>query len=254
MRAPRLTIGCLVACAALLPALAPAQGCAAPAAPPRAAVPQMQARDPATWLGEHEAIGARMRQLRDADIVFIGDSITAHFSDEGRFGRLLPGRTALNLAVPGDQTENVLWRLDRLDLAALHPRQAVLLIGTNNLRGDDSACDILAGIAAIERRVRAAWPQVQLVVLGILPRGEGMAFALERRRDVNAGLRQMGVERGFSFIDPTEAFVCGGSNACGYYRDDLLHLLAAGYERYWSLLQPVLDGNVPGVSADIRTH
>lgn len=240
MRAPRLTIGWLLACAALLPALASAQ-CAAPATPPRPTLPYPQARDPAKWLGQHEAIRARMLQLPDADLVFIGDSITAHFSDEGRFERLLPGRKALNLAVPGDQTENVLWRLDRLDLAALQPRQAVLLIGTNNLRGDDSACDILAGIAAIEQRVRAAWPQVQLVVLGILPRGKGMAFALERRRAINAGLRQMSTARGFTFIDPTEAFACGGANACGYFQDDLLHLLPAGYERYWSLLQPVLN-------------
>ena len=240
MKAPRLTIGWLLAWAALLPALACAQDCVAPAAPPRAAVPRMQSKDPAKWLGQHEAIRARMRQLADADIVFIGDSITAHFSDDGRFERLLPGRVALNLAVPGDQTENVLWRLDRLELAALHPRQAVLLIGTNNLRGDDSACDILAGIAAIGQRLRAAWPQVQLVVLGILPRGAGMAFALERRRAVNAGLRRMSAEGGFTFIDPTEAFVCGGTNACGYFQDDLLHLQAAGYERYWSLLQPAL--------------
>ncbi|SFV00480.1 GDSL-type esterase/lipase family protein [Pseudoduganella namucuonensis] len=242
-------VAALMAVAAMvLPGAAIARDCAAgatgsPAA--RAATPQERVKDPAKWKPVHEAIIERMRLMPDADLVFVGDSITAHFSDEGRFERLpgLAGRKALNLGVPGDQTENVLWRLDRLDLASLQPREAVLLIGTNNLRGDDTACDILAGIAAIVDRMRAAWPKARIVVLGILPRGEGMRFAAERRRDVNDGLRELAAGRGFVFVDTTEAFLCGGGNACGYFQDDLLHLQPAGYERYWRLLRPVLGGN-----------
>ena len=224
-----------------LQACAFAQACGGSgAAPVRAATPQPQARNPAKFLAAHEAIRTQLRAMPDADIVFIGDSITAHLSDDGRFDTLpgLAGRKALNLAVPGDQTENVLWRLDRLDLASLKPRQAVLLIGTNNLRGDDGACDILAGIDAILRRARTAWPAAQLVVVGILPRGQGMQFAIARRRQVNAGLRAMD---GINFVDPTEAFLCGGGNSCGYFQDDLLHLLPAGYAHFWSVLRPVLE-------------
>ena len=231
-----------------LPAGAYAQACSGSgnssvAAPVRAATPQPQTRKEAVFLAAHEEIRSRLRAMPDADLVFIGDSITAHLSDEDRFKTLpgLAGRKALNLGVPGDQTENVLWRLDRLDLASIKPRQAVLLIGTNNLRGDDSACDILAGIDAILQRARAAWPAAQLVVVGILPRGPGMQFAIERRRGVNAALRAASATAGHIFVDPTAAFLCGGGNACGYFQDDLLHLLPAGYAHYWSVLRPVLE-------------
>lgn len=244
MAAPRLTALASLVLALSLPACAFAQACSSSsAAPVRAATPQPQARKPAKFLASHEAIRTQLRAMPDAEIVFIGDSITAHLSDEGRFDTLpgLAGRKALNLAVPGDQTENVLWRLDRLDLASLKPRQAVLLIGTNNLRGDDTACDILAGIDAILQRARTAWPAAQLVVVGILPRGPGMQFAIERRRDVNASLRAASAMAGFTFVDPTEAFLCGGGNTCGYFQDDLLHLLPAGYAHYWSVLRPALE-------------
>jgi platelet-activating factor acetylhydrolase IB subunit beta/gamma len=206
----------------------------------RAATPAVATKDPPKWMAQHEAIRARVDAAPPVDVVFVGDSITAHFSDGDRFAHLpgLAGRATLNLAVPGDQTENVLWRLDHLPLNKVHPAQAVLLIGTNNLRGDDTACDILAGIDAILGRLRAAWPDAQVVVIGILPRGKDMQFALERRRAVNAALAARSDIR---FVDPTEALLCGGSNACGYYQEDLLHLLPAGYERLWLALRPAIE-------------
>jgi platelet-activating factor acetylhydrolase IB subunit beta/gamma len=205
----------------------------------RAATPAVATKDPPKWQAQHEAIRARLAAAPPAEIVFVGDSITAHFSDDDRFAHLpgLAGHATLNLAVPGDQTENVLWRLDHLPLEQVHPRQVVLLIGTNNLRGDDTACDILAGIDAIIGRLRAAWPDAQVVVIGILPRGKDMQFALERRRAINEA---MAARRDIRFVDPTDALVCGGSNGCGYYQDDLLHLMPAGYDRLWSVLRPQL--------------
>jgi lysophospholipase L1-like esterase len=206
----------------------------------RAATPAVAAKDPPKWMAQHEAIRARVDAAPPVDVVFLGDSITAHFSDGDRFAHLpgLAGRATLNLAVPGDQTENVLWRLDHLALNKVHPAQVVLLIGTNNLRGDDTPCDILAGIDAIVGRLHAAWPDAQVVVIGILPRGKDMQFARERRQAVNEALS---ARTDIRFVDPTDAFVCGGSNACGYYQDDLLHLLPAGYERLWSVLRPKLE-------------
>ena len=210
--------------------------------PARAATAQEPARDPLKFERLHEAVLEQLKRTPDADLVFIGDSITAHLSDDNRFATLpgLQGRHPLNLGVPGDQTENVLWRLERLPLASLHPRQVVLLIGTNNLRTGDTACDIVAGIEAILKRVRGAWPDANIVVMGILPRGEGMAFSADRIQAVNAALRSLAADGSLTFIDPTAAFSCHGGNACGYYQNDLLHLLPAGYLRYWSLLQPVI--------------
>ena len=232
----------VTALAFLLCAAAGAQECPAGQGL-RAATPQPPGRKLESWTAQHQAVSERLKAMPDADIVFVGDSITAHFSDNGRWDKLpgLAGRKALNLGVPGDQTENVLWRLDHMDLPGVKPRQAVLLIGTNNLRTEDAPCDILGGIGAIVQRLHAAWPQAQLVVLGILPRGARMEYALERRQAVNAGLSAGAEAGGYRFVDTTGAFFCGGGNNCGYYQDDLLHLLPEGYERLWAVLQPVLQ-------------
>lgn len=211
----------------------------------RAATPAVSRKDPRIWQEQHAAIRSAVAAAPPVEIVFVGDSITAHFSDEDRFKRLpgLAGRVTLNLAVPGDQTENVLWRLDHLPLDAIRPRQAVLLIGTNNLRGDDTACDILAGIDAIIGRLHRAWPAARILVVGILPRGKDMQFAADRRRAINAALA---ARQDVRFVDPTEAFFCGGSNACGYFQQDALHLLPAGYDRLWSVLRPqIIDKESP---------
>jgi platelet-activating factor acetylhydrolase IB subunit beta/gamma len=234
----------IAAMALFLCAAAGAQECPAAGPAVRAVTPQPPGRKLESWTAQHEAVRVQLKAMPDAEIVFVGDSITAHFSDEGRWTRLpgLAGRKALNLAVPGDQTENVLWRLDRMELASVQPRQAVLLIGTNNLRTEDTPCDIVAGITAILQRMRTAWPDARLVVLGILPRGPAMQFALERRQAVAASLRTAAAAGGYAFIDPTEAFLCGGTNSCGYYQEDLLHLLPAGYERLWAILQPAIAG------------
>jgi predicted amidohydrolase YtcJ/lysophospholipase L1-like esterase len=212
------------------------------AAAARSVTAQPPAKDPAKFQRLHDEVRERLMRSRDADLVFIGDSITAHLSDDDRFSTL-PGlreRRPLNLGVPGDQTENVLWRLERLPLDLLHPRQVVLLIGTNNLRTGDGARDITAGIEAILKQVRGAWPKAQIVVMGILPRGDGMAFAADRIGAVNASLKALAADGALTFIDPAEAFRCNGGNGCGYYQQDLLHLQPAGYQRYWSLLRPVV--------------
>jgi lysophospholipase L1-like esterase len=223
------------------PAAAAADVCGSPR-PGRAATAQVPAKDPARFQQLHQAVREQLLRARDADLVFIGDSITAHLSDDNRFATLpgLQGRRPLNLGVPGDQTENVLWRLGRMPLGLLHPRQVVLLIGTNNLRTGDGPCEIVAGIEAILGQLRGAWPDARIVVMGILPRGEGMAFAADRIRAVNLSLEALAADGGLTFIDPTAAFFCGGGNDCGYYQKDLLHLLPAGYQRYWSLLRPAI--------------
>src|SRR5205823_6227081 len=72
--------------------------------------------------------------------------------------RFYAPRRALNLGFSGDTTANVLWRLQHGEVAAIHPKVAILLIGTNDTdtagRGaDETARGIDAVVAELERRL-----------------------------------------------------------------------------------------------------
>ena len=67
----------------------------------------------------------------------------------------------------GDTTQNVLWRLNNMDLANVHPKVAVLLIGGSNL--SNTAHEIADGIKAVLANVQATLPGVKIILVSIVP-------------------------------------------------------------------------------------
>ena len=64
----------------------------------------------------------------------IGDSITHWWDKAGKkvWDQYYANRDAVNLAISGDRTEHVLWRLENGNIDGISPKLAVLMIGTNN--------------------------------------------------------------------------------------------------------------------------
>ena len=78
---------------------------------------------------------------------------------------------AINLGFGGDRTEHVLWRLDHLPVMKEAPKAAVLLIGTNNIGwGSDTPKQAAEGVQAIAGKLKAIYPNMNVLVLGVLPR------------------------------------------------------------------------------------
>ena len=81
---------------------------------------------------------ARVAAARDkrVDLIFLGDSITQNWTGpdwggERRGSRVwdeyYAPRFGLNFGVGADRTQNLLWRLDHMAIAGLHPQIAVVL-------------------------------------------------------------------------------------------------------------------------------
>jgi lysophospholipase L1-like esterase len=146
-------------------------------------VPKLE-QDSYDWYQRHEDVLAVQAKINPL-IVLIGDSITHFWAGEPRtalqngplawkatFGDL----PVLNLGFGWDRTQNVLWRLDHGEFAALHPRKIVLNIGTNNFSATANArantpAEIAEGILAICARLQAKSPAAAIIVMGVLPRG-----------------------------------------------------------------------------------
>ena len=113
----------------------------------------------------------------EAEVIFIGDSITQGWEGAGKkaWAESFAPLKAVNLGIGGDQTGHVLWRItDGKELEPIKPKLAVMMIGTNNT-GGHSAEQIAGGIKAIVAELQKQKPDMKILILGVFPRGGGIA-------------------------------------------------------------------------------
>jgi lysophospholipase L1-like esterase len=157
---------------------------------------------------------------KTSDIVFIGDSTTEGWLTAGKeiWDRLYAPRHAFNFGVHGDMTQNVLWRLNNMDISNLKPKVAVVLIGTNNLANNPH--EIADGIKEILGNTQEFFPGVKIILVSILPNGR----ANDKMMQVNSPTLPDGtIDSSFTGL-----------------ASDHLNLTAAGYQIWADAMEPVL--------------
>jgi len=166
----------LCAIAGWLPAPSFAQTPSAGAVNP-AAVP-LGRLDAPWWAERHRAVLEAIREHPDTGLLLIGDSITNNYDkakppDEDfqpTWNRFYQPRKALNLGYSGDTTGQVLWRLANGEVSGVHPKVAVVLIGTNNTgNANQTAGQTEGGIDAVVASLEHRLPDTRILLLGILP-------------------------------------------------------------------------------------
>jgi hypothetical protein len=152
----------------------------------------------------------------DAELLFLGDSITAQWETDGPapwqhyrpvwqefYGR----RRAVNLGFTGDCTSHLLWRLQNGELEHVRPKAAVMLIGANNFgRLHWGAEMTIPGILACVAELRRRSPATRLLVLSVLPSDRGPWVAENMRLTNQALARDLAGDRLTSFLDVTRLF------------------------------------------------
>lgn len=129
------------------------------------------------WAERHNAILEQIHTHPDTGLVLIGDSITNNYDkanppDENfqpTWNEFYAPRKALNLGFSGDTTAHVLWRLNHGEIDGIHPKVAIVLIGTNNTGHGQTAEQTEVGIDAVVNRTEELLPQTHVLLLGILP-------------------------------------------------------------------------------------
>lgn len=127
------------------------------------------------------------------DMIFIGDSITFGFSRAGAnvWNEYYGSRNAYNIGFPGDTTNGILQRLTYGNLETTSPKVFVIKAGTNNVprvnvgngefKGEATSEEIFEGVAANVAKLRGVHPTSKVIVLGILPRGNGIDNEFRQR-------------------------------------------------------------------------
>jgi lysophospholipase L1-like esterase len=180
----------------------------------------------------------------DADLIFIGDSITQGWEGAGKkaWADHFAPLKAVNLGIGGDQTGHVLWRItEGKELEPIKPKLAVIMIGTNNV-GGHTAEQIAGGIKAIVDELRKQKPDMKILLLGVFPRGgpglkkEDPAAPAEKLQPkikaINEIIAKYDDGKMVFYKDIGATFLESDGSLSRKVMPDLLHLSPEAYERW----------------------
>lgn len=182
------------------------------------------------WMKRHESFNKRAA-MGDADLVFIGDSITQGWEGRGKnvWKKFYGDRKAVNLGIGGDRTQHVIWRLDNGNLYNIKPKAAVIMIGTNN-SGSNTPEQIAEGVTVIVNQLRKKTPDTKILLLAVFPRGPNKD---DKRRQVNektnAIFSKLDDGKHVHYLDIGKKFLEEGGTLTKEIMPDLLHLSEKGY-------------------------
>lgn len=130
------------------------------------------------WKERHERVLSQLK--KDPKLILIGNSIT-HMLDDSTcipiWEKYLNQYRAVNMGFSGDRTENVIWRLQNGEIDGIHPKLANLMIGTNNVDGNNyteitQPKELAEGIWKICQIILEKLPETEILLIGILPYGK----------------------------------------------------------------------------------
>ena len=189
-------------------------------------------------------------QGKPCDIIFIGASIIAGWQGAGAAiwqKDYLP-RHALNFGVPGDKTQNVLWRLDNMNVKELRPKVAVIMIGANNTA--NTPREIADGIQAVVNKARSIFPGVKVILVSLTPNRRGN----DKMMAVDTIIKGFADDQSVYWLDlvplmpPIITTTPNGKTDMNWkgLKADHLHPNASGYQIWHDAMEPLLSKLLAG--------
>ncbi|HKO80234.1 MAG TPA: GDSL-type esterase/lipase family protein, partial [Chitinophagaceae bacterium] len=161
------------------------------------------------------------------------------------WNELLSISNAKNRGISGDITFGVLERLD--EVTEGKPAKVFILIGINDIQWNIPDTVIAGNYKKIIQRIKSASPKTRIYFQTLLPvNNEFTQFKKHYNKDehilyVNAQLKKIASEEKITLIDLHPHFLNADKKLEKKYTMDGLHLNAAGYTLWASILKPYLN-------------
>ncbi|CAC5400669.1 PAFAH1B2_3 [Mytilus coruscus] len=183
------------------------------------------------WISQHKRFMLEAKE-REPEVVFIGDSLIQHMQFSEIWVKMFQPLHSLNFGIGGDQTQHVLWRVENGEMDDVQPKVVVLLVGTNNYDHTDK--EVTEGILAIVKAIQERQSQVQIIVLGIPPRGEKPNPLREKISKINEGLSsKLSSTPNITFLNADfSAFINSEGLIDSKDMYDYLHFTNEGYRKF----------------------
>ena len=193
----------------------------------------------------HEAKKAYAAANKDKiKILMLGDSITHQWeakpAAEAQKKYITP-YNVLNLGCGGDRTQNTLWIIEKSGiLDMISPKLVTIMIGTNN-RGQYKAT--VAGIKNIIDAVNKKYPEAQILLYAIFPRGKDNKDVRRIENEkVNAEIVKFCDGKKVVWVDIRSKFLTPAGVLEKSVMPDLLHpKLAKSYAIWGESLKPYFE-------------
>ncbi len=224
-----------------LTAFAPAKESSFPAI-----TPEVQTAEWAVtwWMPRHEAKLKAKREAGKVDLLFVGDSITQGWEQDGKevWNEFYAKRNTFNLGFSGDRTEQVLWRIEHEEFDDLQPKAIVLLIGTNNTgHRQDPAEQTAEGIRQVVTKLHEKMPAAHVLLLAIFPRGQSADDPLRQLNNkINAAVKPIGEQDYVTYLDIGGKFLQDDGTLSAEVMPDYLHLSPSSYKIWAEAIEPEL--------------
>ncbi|MCX7885633.1 MAG: GDSL-type esterase/lipase family protein [Verrucomicrobiae bacterium] len=187
------------------------------------------------------------------NVLFLGDSLTKNWDPELWHRRLAP-LGAVNWGVNGQNTPQLLRRIQRGLLDNLAPRAIVLMIGINDVWPGYSPAVTARNIEAIVATIRQRSPLTKILLIGLLPAFDKHDPVRDWIRSVNARIARLADGDSVSFLDIGALLLEeDGSLKPGYYSVDQVHLLRPAYQILTDALEPLLRELLDNATNDPST-
>jgi lysophospholipase L1-like esterase len=177
----------------------------------------------------------------EGEIIMLGNSIT----NVGAWEELLQNPRVKNRGISGDNTFGVLARMD--EVLSSKPAKIFILIGINDIAINNPPEVILHNYQKIIDRIIKDSPSTSIYVQSLFPTNNAFTrFAGHQNKDqqiraVNAGIAQLAIEYGLTFIDLFPQFQDAEGKLDTLYTNDGLHLLGPGYVKWAEILRPFVE-------------
>ena len=192
------------------------------------------------------------------DVLLVGDSITQQWGSpldkvalNESWKKHFSGYKTINIGIPGDKTQNVLWRLDHGGVEGLQPKVVIVMIGTNNMFfASETGVEAAAkGMQMCVANVREKFPQAEVIAAKILPGhapGQDLYENIKKTNTVFDTLK-LDSDPKVHVLDLWNDFAnTDGSIKKSLFVPDNIHLSLEGYAVYAERLKPLLDKFLEG--------
>lgn len=177
----------------------------------------------------------------EGEIIMLGNSIT----NGGAWEELFQNPRVKNRGISGDNTFGVLARMN--EVLSSKPAKIFILIGINDIAVNNPPSVILENYRKIIQRIIKDSPGTSIYVQSLFPtnndfsRFSGHQNKDDKVRAVNAGIAQLAIEYGLTFIDLYPQFQNAEGKLDALYTNDGLHLLGPGYVKWSEILRPFVE-------------
>jgi lysophospholipase L1-like esterase len=191
-----------------------------------------------TWDKMH-AEDVLVAQYDQVDVLFVGDSITAGWDWQIWEKNFKPLKAA-NFGIGGDNTGNVLWRLQHGAIGNIQPKLIVLLIGVNNVGAlQETPEQAAAGVTKVVQQLQLAWPNSKILLNAVFPFDQAPSSGNRSKvKKLNKIIATLGNNKTIFFKDYGPSLLQKDGSISPETMADFLHPTAKGYQVWANAMTP----------------